>query len=128
MSPDDAVPPLLSLADVPWRFDSGAGPRLHLQSAISSHRVWLERDGHRAFEPEPALDVGAFGSLEIVVSRPEIRAAIEQGWIANMMREGWLELVDALVSDLEQARRCNRRTPSITPGARAATVSRGAPA
>jgi hypothetical protein len=82
----------LSAADFGWRFDRDAGARLHLQSTTSSHRVWLERDGHRTFEPEAALEMNVFERLEVLVSRSIIRRRIEQAWIERMIREGWLEL------------------------------------
>jgi hypothetical protein len=88
---DPAEPPS-PIVDVGWHFDWDAGARLHLQSSTSSHRVWLERDGHRTFEPEAALEMKVFERLEVLVSRPVLRCVIEQAWIARMIREGWLEL------------------------------------
>jgi len=78
--------------DGEWHFVRSAGPRLHLQSKTSPHRVWLEREGRRTFAPEAPLDVGVFGPLEVHVAHPEIRHGIERAWASHMIREGWLEL------------------------------------
>jgi hypothetical protein len=66
-----------------WCFSHRAGHRFHLASTHSPHLVWLERYGHRVFEPTPPLDPAVYGSLERCLGDPATRHAVEQAWISR---------------------------------------------
>jgi hypothetical protein len=90
---------MVILRDVPptydWGWYSREDPRMHLQAVDKDHsdlgyKVWLERDGRRAIEPEPGIPAKVWRALHAQILNR--RGMIEAHWISHMMRKGWLEL------------------------------------
>jgi hypothetical protein len=88
--------PLYPLLDVPrgytwwWASVPGFPRRMHLRSTPDEHRVWLEKDGRRAFEADGAIDEAILAPLRRAVKRQ--RAFYDARWCHQMILRRWLEL------------------------------------
>lgn len=86
------------LRDVPpgyhWGWYSREEPRMHLQTVdqrhLNHHKVWLERQGKRVFDPVAAIPSKTLKRLEAEVERH--RRDIEDRWVNFMIRNQWLQL------------------------------------
>jgi hypothetical protein len=88
--------PQYPLRDVPsgytWWWASGPRfpRRMHLRSTSYEHRVWLEKDGRRAFEPDGPIDEAILGPLRRAVKRQ--RAFYDARWCRELILRDWLKV------------------------------------
>ena len=93
-----AGPMTVILREVPPGFDWGwfsrEDPRMHLQTVdsknLNRYKVWLEADGHRAFEPVGRIPGKTLKVLESEVKK--LRRHIEGRWVNLMIENDWLML------------------------------------
>ncbi len=79
-----------------WGWYSREEPRMHLQSVDRKYdyKVWLERGGRRAFEPEGKLPAKVLKAMRETVAAK--RQLIEDNWVHFLLDKDWIALHVAL--------------------------------
>ncbi len=83
-----------------WGWYSREDPRMHLQTVDQKHerlyKVWLEKNGKRAFEPEVSKTDGHLGAIsKRILDRLEKavaanRSHLEARWVRLMIAQQWI--------------------------------------